>query len=113
MVEASRQSDPKAIELIEDKIKGLQSAFNKEMDQLDQKSLQKLSKLSSVDESKSINDLNDQQELLTEIALAMSKDDSVVSTVTEFTKRNKTAFQKLDSKPREMDFTIKTEPFNW
>ena len=83
------------------------------MDQLDQQSLRKLPQLNSIDESKSINDLNDQQELLTEIALAMSKDDSVVSTVTEFTKRNKTAFQKLDSKPREMDFTIKTEPFNW
>ena len=33
--------------------------------------------------------------------------------IIEFKKRNKTAFMKLDSKPREMDFTVKTEPFDW
>lgn len=49
----------------------------------------------------------------TTISRAFAEGKQVKVSIIEFKKRNKTAFMKLDSKPREMDFTVKTEPFDW
>lgn len=49
----------------------------------------------------------------TQLSQTLASGKPVTVSLVQYAKRTKTVFQKLDSQPREMDITIKIEPFNW